>query len=168
MKKLILTAIIVSANLAQAAQQEQVGCLLPNMGAVKSLVIESGTTKPNPDPTKSGVVIDNPGTLTLFGSSGVIEKANPTAGTSGIFNEYNFPNYFLSTNDAMKSHVLKFETKQLGPIYIAYICHRPNSLFCEDRSGNLTTKARVAVNLNGKTILNFNDKSLPLCGRRIF
>lgn len=169
MKTLILTAIIISAHLAHAGYpgQEQVECELPNHGAIKAIVIESGTYKQNPDPNKSGVVVDNPGTLTLLGANGTIEKVNPTPGVGGIFNEYKFPSFFMSENNAMKSHQLKFETIQLGSIHISYICNRPNSRFCEDRSGNLTESARVAINLNGERILNFNGLSLPLCNRKV-
>ena len=169
MKNLILITIIISANFACAAYpgQEQVECDLPNLGSVKSILIESGTYKQNPDPNKSGDVIDNPGTLTLLGANGIMEKVNPSPGVGGIFNEYHFPSYFMSENDAMRPHRLKFETRQLGPIYIAYICDRPNALSCEDRSGNLTDSARVAINLKGERILNFNGLSLPLCNRKV-
>jgi|JI9StandDraft_2_1071091.scaffolds.fasta_scaffold434247_1 hypothetical protein len=158
MKKLILTAIIASANLAHAGKQEQVACQLPNLGEVKEVLIETGA-----DYGAGG----NRGTLTLLGANGVIEKVNPTTGASGLFNEYNFPNYFTYTNDAMKSQILKFETRQLGPIYIAYVCNRPNAYPCEDRSGNLVSSARVAININGKRILKFNGNELPLCSRRV-
>jgi hypothetical protein len=158
MKKLILTAIIASANLAHAGTQEQVACQLPKAGAVTEILIETGADH------GAG---DNRGTLTLLGQDGILEQVNPTGGMGGIFNEYNFPNFFTYTNVANKSQVLKFETRQLGLVYIAYVCNRPNAYPCEDRSGNLVTSARVAININGKSLLNFNGRSLPFCSRRL-
>ena len=156
MKKLILTIIIASAHFAHAKTTEQVACQLPNLGAVKGIIIESGAMF-----EYSG------GTLSLLGTNGIIEKITPSPGIGGTFNQFNFPSYFTYTNDATKSQVLKFETKQLGQVIIAYVCNRPSSYPCEDRSGNLVETARVAINLNDKTILNFNGKSLPFCKRTV-
>lgn len=157
MKKLILTAILVSTNLAYAdyPKREQVECQLSDLGAVTAVLIEPGTNKLDP------------GTLTLLGATGVIEKVNPTPGAGGIFNEYNFPIAFRYENDAMTPQRLKFETRQLGPIYLAYVCNRPNAYPCEDRSGYVVDTARVAININGKRILNFNGRLLPLCNRKL-
>jgi hypothetical protein len=158
MKKLILTAILAFALPSQAGIQEQVMCQLPNLGTTKGILIETGA-----DFGTGG----NRGTLTLLGANGIIEKVIPTAGIGGFFNEYNFPDYFAYTNDAMKPQRLKFETRQLGSIYISYVCNRQNAHDCEDRSGNLVNTARVAININGKKILKFNGQSLPLCNRTV-
>jgi len=164
MKTLILTAILASANLAHASEfQEQVSCLLPNQGAVKALLLESGFTKYFPDQPP----VHTQGTLTLLGENGPLEKVTPSTGTGGIFNEYNFPGSFTYENDAQRAQVLRFETKQLGELLIASICNRPNAYACEDRSGNMVNTARVAINLNGKIVLNFNGQSLPFCERRV-
>lgn len=169
MKKQILTTIMMLAGLAHASYpaQEQIECLLSDGGEVKSILIESGKFKQNPDPNKPGVVVDNPGTLTLLGPRGVIEIANPSPGIAGMFNEYNFPEAFHYENDAKKPQRIKFETRQLGLIYITYVCNRPNAVFCEDRSGNMVDSARVAINIDGLRIFNFNGISLPLCKRRL-
>lgn len=158
MKTIILTAIIASVQMASAASPyfpEQVTCQVPHFGALKALSFESGTTK------------ENPGSLTLIGANGMIEKVNPTAGVGGIFNEYEFPSSFYSTNDALNPQFLKFETKTLGTLMVSYICNRPYAYNCEFRDGVLTPSARVQVNVNGKGILNFNGKSLPVCSRKL-
>ncbi len=173
MKKLILTAILASANFAHAYYTvglEQIVCQLPNLGAVKAIFIESGpyyAHGANPVASIPGVVDDKLGTLSLLGANGVIEKVNPSVGTSGLFNEYNFPSYFSYTNDSRETQVLKFETKQLGSVFIAYRCNMQNAFECEIRGGSMVTTARVKVNLNGKRILSFDGRTLPMCKRNI-
>lgn len=95
-------------------------------GVAKEILIEFGTY--NQIQNQSEVVVDNPGTLTLFGENGAIEKVNLTAGICGIFNEYHFPSNFMYKNDATRSQVLKFQTRELGQVYLSYICNYPNSL----------------------------------------
>jgi|GEM_PF-3116000 hypothetical protein len=164
MKKIILTAIIVFSHFGHAFEGlEQVYCQLPNRGEIKALFLESGVRKYSPNQT----AVDTQGTLALLGANGILEKVIPTTGIGGTFNQFNFPSNFMYTNDAQKSQVLKFETKQLGQVLIAYICNRPNAYPCEDRSGNLVDTARVAININGKTVLNFDGKSLPFCRRNV-
>lgn len=158
MKKLILTAIITFAHFAHADATEQVVCQLPNLGAIKGVLIETGA--------QFGAG-GNLGTLTLLGTNGIIEKVIPSAGTGGTFNQFHFPSFFTYTNDARQSQVLKFETKQLGRVLIAYVCNRPNSYPCEDRSGNLVETARVAINIKDKIVLNYNGQSLPFCKRKV-
>jgi hypothetical protein len=156
MKKLIFTIIVASIHFAHGKAIEQVACQLPNLGAVKGVIIESGAMF-----EYSG------GTLSLLGTNGIVEKVAPSAGIGGTFNQFNFPSYFTYTNDARKSQVLKFETKLLGRVLVAYVCNRPNSYPCEDRSGNLVETARVSININEKAVLNFNGQSLPFCKRRV-
>jgi len=164
MKKLILIAILTVANFAYAAQSlEQIYCQLPSLGGVKALYLESGVEKYSPN--QPPVVTQ--GTLTLMGASGIIEKVMPSTGIGGTFNQYNFPSNFMYTNVANKFQVLKFETKHLGQVLIAYVCNRPNAYPCEDRSGNMVATANVAINVNGKSVLNFDGKSLPFCKRRV-
>lgn len=164
MKKIILIAILASANFAYAVQGlEQIYCQLPSHRSIKALFLESGVRKYSPNEPS----VDKQGTLTLMGANGIIEKVIPSTGIGGTFNQYNFPSNFMYTNIANKFQVLKFETKHLGQVLIAYVCNRPNAYPCEDRSGNMVDTANVAINISGKSVLNFNGKSLPFCKRNV-
>lgn len=163
MKKSILTAVFAFAPLVQAfGPQERIICQAPDLG---TFVLESGTFKERT--SAYDFVVDNPGTLTLQTASGATERVHPSEGVGGIFNEYVFPRYFVSLNDAKKPHILKFETRQLGQLQVSSVCNKPNAFYCEDRSGEITRTARVTININGERILKFDGRALPFCERKL-
>lgn len=164
MKKTILCTILAFAHYGHAFEGlEQVYCQLPGAVGTQALLLESGVRKYN----ATQPFVDTQGTLTLIAANGVTENVKPSIGTGGSFNEYNFPNNFMYTNDARRAQILKFETRQLGQVLIAYICNRPNAYSCEDRSGNIVDTAHVAINIDRKIVLNFDGNSLPFCGRKV-
>lgn len=148
--------------------QEKATCDFHNAEGIYDLTITSGTQvivgKDN-----VGYPIfktDNPGTIKITYDDGVIETLAPQTKIGGIFEQITFLNEFFYKNNAQNSRYISVLSPRLGEVQLSYVCHNPNSFYCETRGGAITSLANVSLNLNGK-VFKFNGQSNPLCKRAV-